>query len=64
MKYYTNLEGFNANSLLKYNGMYGLPHASFYLSLLPKEYKDKLMFVANDETTYTSASSIELQNSS
>ena len=62
MKYYTNLEGFNANSLLKYNGMYGLPHASFYLSLLPKEYKDKLMFVANDETRNTLKSIYEVQD--
>ena len=50
MKYYTNLEGFNASNLLTHHGMYGLPHASFYLSLLPKEYKDKLMFIANVET--------------
>ena len=50
MKYYTNLEGFNPISLLKDHGVYGLPHASFYLSLLPKEYKDKLMSVANAET--------------
>ena len=33
--------------------MYGLPHASFYLSLLPKEYKDKFMFIANVETRNT-----------
>ncbi len=50
MKYYTNLEEFNAIHLLRDHGMYGLPHASFYLSLLPKEYKDKLMSVANAET--------------
>jgi len=43
MKYYTNLEGFNAVFLVQHRGVYGLPHASFYLSLLPKEYKDKLM---------------------
>ena len=62
MKYYTNLEGFNASGLLKYNGMYGLPHASFYLSLLPKEYKDKLMFVANVETRNTFKSIYEVQD--
>ena len=62
MKYYTNLEGFNVNSLLKNNGMYGLPHASFHLSLLPKEYKDRLMFKACVETRNALKSIYEVED--
>ena len=62
MKYYTNLEGFNARNLLKFNGMYGLPHASFYLSLLPKEYKDRLMFIASVETRSALKSIYEVED--
>ena len=62
MKYYTNLEGFNPISLLKDHGVYGLPHASFYLSLLPKEYKDKLMSVANAEVRAAFKSIYEVQD--
>ena len=62
MKYYTNLEGFNARDLLKFNGMYGLPHASFYLSLLPKEHKDRLMFIASVETRSALKSIYEVED--
>ena len=62
MKYYTNLEEFRAGHLLKDNGMYGLPHASFYLSLLPKEYKDKIMSMANTETRNALKSIYEVED--
>ena len=62
MKYYTSLEGFSASNLLTHNGMYGLPHASFYLSLLPKEHKDRLMFKANVETRNALKSIYEIQD--
>ena len=62
MKYYTNLEEFSARELLKNHGMYGLPHASFYLSLLPKEYKDKIMFMANTETRNALKSIYEVED--
>jgi len=62
MKYYTNLEEFSAGHLLKFNGMYGLPHASFYLSLLPKEHKDKIMSLANTETRNALKSIYEVED--
>tara|TARA_Y100000004_G_C8893870_1_gene403267 strand:- start:22 stop:1032 length:1011 start_codon:yes stop_codon:yes gene_type:complete len=62
MEYYTNLEEFSASKLLENHGIYGLPHASFYLSLLPKECKDKLMFVANVETRNALKSIYEVQD--
>ena len=62
MKYYTNLEKFRAGHLLQNNGMYGLPHASFYLSLLPKEYKDKIMSMANTETRNALKSIYEVED--
>ena len=62
MKYYTNLEKFSAIRLLEHHGAYGLPHASFYLSLLPKEYKDKIMSIANMETRNTLKSIYEVED--
>ncbi len=62
MKYYTNLEEFNAIEMLSHHGMYGLPHASFYLSLLPKKYKDKIMSLSSTETRNAFKSIYEVED--
>lgn len=62
MKCYTNLEDFDLEYLVKGKGLYGLPHASFYFSLLPKEYKDKIMSVGNAQIRNTFKSIYEIED--